>query len=202
MRVTAIFETWHIGDGNYPPLGRGQLVNLSFELEPRAIAEANPDGPDSFEHLGNAEYRFRGSVLKAYDSKGHILVAVQAAGFRFYIVTAGDNALVRGTRVAGDGTLLLDHYLWVEFPRDYEDPPNLFYNLAVERIRKVTIPERFITRHASGKAYPTRLAPGDYAPPDVEDVETMEGQRFDEEFYILDFNGEGLEGASIPRTFA
>ena len=33
MDIVAVFQTWHIGDGNYPPLEKEQLVNLSFELE-------------------------------------------------------------------------------------------------------------------------------------------------------------------------
>ncbi|HWS53171.1 MAG TPA: hypothetical protein VN228_03560 [Pyrinomonadaceae bacterium] len=41
MNLTAIFESWHVGDGNYPPLRKGQLVNLSFELEPRGVGEAS-----------------------------------------------------------------------------------------------------------------------------------------------------------------
>ena len=32
MNLTACFESWHIGDGNSPPLSRGDLVSLSFEV--------------------------------------------------------------------------------------------------------------------------------------------------------------------------
>jgi hypothetical protein len=66
MRLTAIFENWHIGDGNYPPLHRGQLVNLSFEFEPTTLAKVSSETTKEFIQLGNAEYRFCGSVLNIY----------------------------------------------------------------------------------------------------------------------------------------
>ena len=65
MSLTAIFESWHIGDGNYPPLNEGQLVDLSFELEPRKSEEVSLGVPESFEHLGKGEYRFCGTALKS-----------------------------------------------------------------------------------------------------------------------------------------
>jgi hypothetical protein len=35
----------------------------------------------------------------------------------------------------------------------------------------------------------------------IEELETMEGQTFDEEFYLLDLDDAGLSGADVPRTF-
>ena len=84
--------------------------------------------------------------------------------------------------------LALDHFLWFENVGRFENPPNLFYTLDVKRIRRVQIPERFITRQETGaKAMPTSVAPGEYSDADVEELETMVGQAFDEEFYLIDF---------------
>jgi hypothetical protein len=33
LQLTAIFEAWHFGDGNYQPRDKNRLVNLSFEVE-------------------------------------------------------------------------------------------------------------------------------------------------------------------------
>ena len=107
----------------------------------------------------------------------------------------------QGCRYCGEGTLLLDHYYWVEFLESYEDPPNLFYNLKVSRILRVKIPERFVARHDKGKSLPTRLVPEDYSASLVVELNTMQGQSFDEEFYVIEFDGSGLEGRNIPRTF-
>jgi hypothetical protein len=35
--VAAVFESWHISDGKSPPLRVGDLVNLSFELQPTSL---------------------------------------------------------------------------------------------------------------------------------------------------------------------
>lgn len=202
MKLTAVFENWHIGDGNYPPLHRGQLVSLSFELEPRSLEETSEDKPEEFSDRGDAEYRFCGRVLKVYENEGDgVITIVESAGFRFYVLLHDSTRYAPATRVAGRGTLLLDHYIWVEFLDEYADPPNLFYNLRVSRIRKVQTPEQFITRHDKGNAMPTRLAPNDYSEADVEELETMDGQSFSEEFYIIDFDNEGLGHEFISRTF-
>ena len=56
--LTAVFESWHIGNGNYPPLRRGEQVNLSFEIEPLAIDPLAADEPESFVHLESGEHDF------------------------------------------------------------------------------------------------------------------------------------------------
>ncbi len=202
MNVTAIFESWHIGDGNYPPLSKGQLVNLSFELEPRKMEEVSLSIPESFEHLGNGEYRCCCTVRKVYEGEDRdTVVILQAGDFRFYTMSAESDSYVQGGRYGGEGTLLLDHYYWVEFLESYEDPPNLFFKLEIRRILRVRIPERFVARHEKGKSLPTRLVPGDYSASDVEELATMEGQSLDEDFYIIEFDDSGLEGREIPRTF-
>jgi hypothetical protein len=201
MQLTAIFESWHIGDGNYPPLRRGMDVNLSFQIEAQTIGEAvSPHEPLALEHSGNAEYRFVADVIRNYPRGDWGAIAVLTTGeFRFYIESREVRNLTIGTRVRGTGTLLLDYYVWVEFLRDYADPPELFYDLRVTRITKVRIPERFVARYEKGKSLPTRVGPADLQPDDYEELETMEGQKFDEEFYLVDF--ESVEGGAIARTF-
>jgi hypothetical protein len=202
MRLTAIFENWHIGDGNYPPLQRGQLVNLSFEFEPRTLAKASSERVKEFIHLGNAEYRLCAGVLNIYESElDNEIIIIEALGFRFYVLSKDMGRYAPGDLVVGVGTLLLDHYIWVENLEEFKDAPNLFYALRVKQIRKVQTPARFIRRYEGGKSLPTRLAPDDYADSDVEDIETMEGQPFDEEFYIIDFDSAEANKDAVRRTF-
>jgi hypothetical protein len=149
--------------------------------------------------LGGGEYEFAGTVLRTYDDDPQDAVSVvQSGDFRYYI----NHSLPqnRGDRVCGRGTLLLDHYIWVEFLDRYTDPPDLFYQLLVERIHRVQIPESFVTRHQHGKALPASLTPIDYNGEQIVEVETMEGQAFDEEFYLLELTDEGLQG-QVARTF-
>jgi len=202
MNLTAIFESWHVDDGNYPPLTVGQLVNLSFELEPRQTEGVSLDVPESFEHLGKGEYRFCGTALNVYEKPDDPTITIIKTGeFRFYIMFEESNRYVQGKRYCGVGTLLLDHYSWVEYLSERENPPDLFHKLQVKRILKVNIPEKFVARHETGKSLPTRLIPADYSVSDVEEINTMQDQPFDEEFYIIDFDSSELEGRDIPRTF-
>lgn len=201
MQLTVIFEEWHIGDGNYPPLRRGMDVNLSFQIEPSApLEEISSAAPLSFRHAGNGEYHFVAEVIRNYPPGDSPPIAVFNTGeFRFYIEAGGVGHVPVGTRVRGTGTLLLDYYIWVEFPEDYPDPPDLFYNLQVVRITKVRIPERFVTRHARGKSYPLRVSPAELRSGDYEELETMEGEALDEAFWMVDF--ESARVTSIPKTF-
>ena len=200
MQLTAVFESWHIGDGNYPPLHRGQLVRLAFELEPDGqVAVARSDRSDEFSHHGDAEYRGCGILIRKY-IRGSIAIAViQAGTFRFYIHNAPAINLPEGARVEFRGTLLLDHFLWAESLGHLVDPPELFYNLRVVRIRRVAIPEKFVSRSNPGLAYPTRVGPAHFE--GVTELETMEGQEFGAEFYVLDFDESGPEDANLHRTF-
>jgi hypothetical protein len=183
VKLTAVFETWHIHDGNYPPLRSGQQVNLSFEIEPDMVDKAD-SSQDFFIHLGEGQYEFQGSILRTYvNDPQSVITIVKSGDFNFYINRA--LGVTPADRIRGRGMLLLDHYSWVEFLDQYADPPDLFFQLLVERIRRVQ---------------PTSLAPVSYGPERIVDVEMMEGQDFDEEFYLLDLTDEGVLG-QVSRTF-
>jgi len=148
---------------------------------------------------GGAQYRFVGIVLRVYNDDGSdAITVIEIAGFRFYINRSFGCRV--GDWVQGSGKLLLDHYIWVEFLDKYKDPPDLFYQLRVERIHTVKIPEPFIKRHSGGKSLPCSLTLSDYDTSDLREIETMEGQASDEEFYLLDLADEGLADP-VPRTF-
>jgi hypothetical protein len=199
VKLTAIFESWHIGDGNYPPLRRGQQVNLSFEVDPSAIDPAVSGEVDSFIHLGDGEYEFTGTILRIYSDDSDTPVVVVGCGdFHFYMNRP--LRLTDGERVRGRGMLLLDHYLWVEFLDRYSSPPDLFYQLIVERIRRVQIPPPFIARHAAGKSLPASVPSTLYDLAHVQEIETMEGQAFDEEFYLLDLDDQAVR-TQVAKTF-
>jgi len=203
MKLTAIFEEWHLGDGNYPPLNKGRMVNLSFEIEPTTI-EIKDDGlhTDEFSSIGEATYQFSGRVLRVYDELGDVIVVVQANGFKFYIDwLSKESPPSVGNTIRGRGQLLLDHYAWVEFLKEYEDPPDLFYNFKVTRIRAVRVPASFVQRHEKGYSSPTSLTPDQYPTANTVEVEDMKSNDFEVGFYIVDFDDEGLKEVQIPRTF-
>jgi hypothetical protein len=68
VKISAIFESWHISDGNCPPLKKGELVNLSFELVPKRITRVAANEPETMIKIDGAEYQFCAKVLKIYDA--------------------------------------------------------------------------------------------------------------------------------------
>jgi hypothetical protein len=205
LRLTAIFETWHFGDGNYPPLAKDELVNLSFEIQPDAMSKCAPPTEGRFEQIRNAEYRFEGTVLKVYEDSNSPLAVIQAGPFKFYIDCCPKElpALREGDGCRGSGHLLLDHYRWVEFRATYEGCPDLLYTSRVSRIRYVKIPEELISRHGQGMAGPASLSEDQYSDAAAIEVQKMEmgdsGGSWG--FYLVDFEDSDVGKEPIPLTF-
>lgn len=203
MDLCAVFETWHLADGNYPPLKRGQLVNLSFEIEPDALALADKTAP-RFHHCGQAEYEFTGVVLRVYDQAStDRIVVLEADQFRFYINSPMTEGIKRGDMVIGRGTLVLDHYIWVEFLSTYRDPPDLFYQLRVTDICRVRIPERLIVRSGLNVSLPTRAKPEGYGQGALSHVEAITSGEADGEYvcFVIQFSDLEIPSEAIGRTF-
>ena len=201
MELTAVFETWHIGDGNYPPLKKGMPVNLSFQIEPDQLGVIEAPAAQRFDHIGLGNYRFVGKVIRIYndnDSSERIAV-IDANEFRFYVQSPLAAKCGLGHHVAGVGTLVLDYYGWVEFLPEYTDPPDLFYKLRVERIRRLQMPEKFINRSRASVSYPSRLAPQDYESVDLTEVDLIEDESF--VCFIVDFSDSNVPPGPLPRTF-
>jgi hypothetical protein len=196
--LCATFEEWYLGDGTYPPLHKGQKVNLSFYINP-VDKTITSNGNYRFEQIKHSDYKFCGKVIRNYTDPHKQIIIIDVGDFKFYIEES-DKAFkpLVGQFISGHGTLLLDYYIWVENLRDYPDPPNLFYNFQVERIWKVAIPERFIHRHANGLSSPTSLSPQDYSDKDVQEIVDMRQDHSSTEFYLL--NLEFIE-EEVAQTF-
>jgi len=141
--------------------------------------------------------------LKVYGSGTEQIAVVQAGHFRFYINSfpRGVPAVEEGDSVEGSGRLLLDHYIWVEFLSSYPDPPDLFYQLWVTRIRSVRIPESFVTRREKGKSYPASLGHEEYSAGSTEVVKRMDDTKGDEVFFLVDFDDRNVGETKVPPTF-
>ena len=198
LELSAIFETWHLADGNYPPFYKGMAVYLAFQAHMQSSLLKTPSKKRYFNHLGDAEYDFCGEVLYLdKPTKQTPLAVIDVGGFRFYIQSAEVNRLRVGKTVKGNGTLLLDYYIWVEFYSKLKNVPDIFYSFDVTRIRQVKIPDRFTHQHNEGIAHPSYVARSNFE--DIKDLETMEGQKFDKKFYIVDF--KLTDRNDLPRTF-
>jgi hypothetical protein len=183
--ICATFEEWYLGDGTYPPLHRGQKVNLSFYVLPTEIKVVE-NNSSHFKQIKHSNYSFCGLVIRNYlDSEKQIII-VDTGDFKFYIEQFDKSfSTTVGQFISGTGQLLLDYYIWVENLSDYENAPDIFYNFSVDKILIVRIPEKFIHRHDKGLSAPTSLAPSDYADSDVIEIEDMRNEKSDTSFYLL-----------------
>jgi hypothetical protein len=200
MELFTVFETWHLGDGNYPRLEKGQLVNLSFEVDLEELRLAKSGEIHRFQHLGQARYQFVGTVLRVYKDgdQTYPIVVIETGHFRFFYSQSAA-AFGAGDIIAGCGTLLFDHFIWVEFLPSYPDPPDLFYKLRVDDIWQRRLPERFITRYERSVAFPTRVRPEDYGPDDVTKVDIVSAEDFVD--YVIQFTDENIPDETVARTF-
>jgi hypothetical protein len=197
MRLTAVYEHWHLGDGNYPAFAVGDEVRLSFELDVDEAAPAPPGEPEAFERVRDAEYVATARVIQRYpDGISATFPVFEAAGFRFYSPFQRAGEFPVGSIVRLRGTLVLDHYQWVEFLGQYSDPPDLFYNLRVARIRRIAIPARFIQRSTRTVVYPTSVGSEDYSPDGYEEVQGVEEGGSAPAFSLIDF--ESLPAGTGP----
>lgn len=202
MQLTAVFEHWHLGDGNYPAFVVGQEARLSFELDVTSAELADEATHDGLRKLRDAEYEVVGRVIRQYPEGSSSFPVIESDWFRFYCpFSAAAADLPLGSRVRLRGRLALDHFGWVEFLDRYPDAPDLFYPVRVVRIRQVDIPERFIHRSEHGLAAPTALGTDEYHEWDVREVE-MVSDRESESFSLLDL--ELLPKSAGPQrpTFA
>ena len=197
MNLTAVFEHWHLGDGNYRAFAVGDEVRLSFELDLNHIEPAPKGAPESFERVRDADYAATARVIRSYALNVESTFPVfEAAGFRFYSPSARASGLVAGRMVRLRGRLALDHYQWVEFLERYPDPPDLFYNLRVARIRRIAIPAHFVRRSERGVVYPTSVRPKDYHEDSYRDVQRVAEGEGGPAFSLIDF--EALPAGAGP----
>ena len=82
--ICATFEEWYLGDGTYPPLYRGQKVNLSFYIVPTEL-KAVENGDSYFKQIKHSNYSFCGKVIRSYSDSDKQIIIVDTGDFKFYI---------------------------------------------------------------------------------------------------------------------
>lgn len=197
-KICATFEEWYLEDGTYPPLYEGQKVNLSFYMLPLRI---EPSRKERFylTQKKHSDYFFSGKIIRVYTDADRGILIVDTGRYSFYIESK-DHKLSPsiGQFIEGEGQLMVDYYAWVENFRAYDHAPNLFYNLIVERLFKVNIPELFIHRHDHGFSAPTSLPSSDYTDNDLIQIMDMCDNMDATSFYLLELKPIDEK---VPMTF-
>jgi hypothetical protein len=199
-KLTAVFEHWHLGDGNYYAFAVGDEVRLSFELDVDQVELVSPGAAVSFEHICDAQFAATARVIRRYaDGIDSAFPVLDAGALRFYAPSQLASGIPQDSMVRLRGTLALDHYLWVEFLDRYADPPDLFYDVRVVRIRRIAIPEEFIRRTERSVSFPTSLPPEDYTSHSYEEVERVEERSNGPSFSLIDFEMLPAGAAACAR---
>jgi hypothetical protein len=179
--LCTIFEEWFIDDGGYPPLKKGQKVNLSFEMFLHNF-EIVGEEVFTFDQIKNAEYSFSGRVIYKH---AHIII-IDTLSFKFYIETDRYNIghISEGQFLKGNGDIHMDSYVWVLCLESYKNHPNIFYNLVVENIFEVTISKNYIVSVGNTVRFPCSLRNDKYSDNDVKEVNRI-GSDEGLVFYLL-----------------
>jgi hypothetical protein len=192
------FEEWYLGDGTYPLFHCGEKVNLSFYIPTNDFKIADMQ-ESYFKQIKDSDYSFSGQVIRNYKENDGQLIIIDTGTFKFYMeIPKKKLSLTVGQFICGSGSLLIDYYAWVENLRNYENPPDLFYNFKVAKIRKVQIPEKFIYRNDKAMSYPSSLSPNDCTENDILEIEDMDGDNGNTSFYLLDLKTINEE---VVKTF-
>ncbi|MDR2151981.1 MAG: hypothetical protein LBO72_04085 [Helicobacteraceae bacterium] len=179
--ICAVFEEWVMGDGNYPVLCKKDKVNLSFYIRAYDFEVKTNEKIYLFEQIKHAEYNFSGKVIYKLPD----LIVVDTIEFKFYIETSDKTDISVGDFVKGRGQLAVDYFAWVENLREFKDPPNILYNLIVERIYVVKIPQRHIVISENAISCETSLSAEEFSQNDMQEAEqTNNSNEF--VFYLLD----------------
>lgn len=184
--ICATFEEWYICDGTYPPLKKGQKVNLAFYIQPNEKT-ITTEAEYYIRQVKNSDYEFCGKVIRDYQDTNNHLIVVDTKQVIFYIELEDNNEkALEGLSIKGQGRLLIDYYIWAEYFCNYQNAPDLFYNFKIAKIRKVKIPDKFIYRNEKAFLIPTSLSTNDYDDDDTEEIEDMNINLSDTSFFLLD----------------
>jgi hypothetical protein len=197
LSLCAMFEDWLIEDGDYPPLEKGQNVNLSFRVFSDNI-KVEKNNIYVFDQKKYSKYNFSGKIIY----KNLDIIIVDSMYLKFYIENDSKrNNLLNisvGQFIKGSGVLKVDPYAYrMEIYRKDENLPEIFYNLIVEKIFELKIPEKYIKRNGGSESGPSSLPINEYKNINLKEIVKMDSMG---EFisYLLNLN-EISE--NIEKTF-
>ncbi|MDR2151238.1 MAG: hypothetical protein LBO72_00300 [Helicobacteraceae bacterium] len=179
--ICAVLEEWVIQDGNYPILRKSDKVNLSFYIEIYEFEAKTREEKYLFERIKYAEYNFSGKVIY----KKRDLIVVDTNQFKFYIELDEKAKASVGDFVKGRGRLTIDYFVWVENLPKYKDPPNILYNLIVEKIYVIKIPKTHITRSENTIGFSAALSAEEFNQNDMQEADQTRSA-YEFAFYLLD----------------
>jgi len=160
QKICTIFEDWLIEDGSYPELHKGQKINVSLCLEVRNNYKKVSEHKEGYlKRKKYSKYSFSGKIL----SKNYYI----SIGDNDKLILRLDTGRMKNIEEEGD---------FVEGVGNiYVDPINEVteYEAVIEKVYKVFIPEKYISRSKNGLGAPCSLKPEYYSREDVKQVDKM-----------------------------
>ena len=147
-----------------------------------------------FEQSKYSEYNFCGKII--YNHSDIIIVDVMC--FKFYIENNNNDIanISIGQFLSGNGILNVDPYIfWKEKLHKDVNCPDIFYNLIIDKIFELKIPEKYIARNNGCESGPSSLPIKEYNNVDMKEIIKMDSKG---EYisYMLNLN-ENIEKTSI-----
>jgi hypothetical protein len=127
-------SSWIIQDGNYGDFEEGGQYTFALEFALSSIESIAPEGR-SLRHIAGSDYRFTAEVV--FTQPG---VVVIDAGVLCYREDKSTEGLVTGSFIAGDLSLGIDPFFWLETHSRAPGAPNLFYRWRLRAILLETTP--------------------------------------------------------------
>jgi len=128
-------SSWIIQDGNYGDFEEGGQYTFALEFALGAI-ESIASAGRSLRHIAGADYRFTAEVV--FTQPG--LVVIDAGVLCYREDKSTEGGLVTGSFIAGDLSLGIDPFFWLETHSRAPGAPNLSYRWRLRAILLETTP--------------------------------------------------------------
>jgi hypothetical protein len=188
LHLFTLLEKWVLEDGNYPHFRKNNKVNLAFYIKPYDFFIAK-NRQYKFTQIKYYEYDFCGKIIYKYSDGLLDIIVVDTNEFKFYMEL---NKNIKNTKIGnfiqGRGKLLIDYYNWAKNMNEYKNHPDIFYNLIIEKIYSIKIPEKFIKTNENTVSYPSSLKIEDINYDDINEIEETNTKNNQYEFYLIELN--------------
>lgn len=181
IKVCTMFEDWLIEDGTYPELHKGQKIKFNLTLEIKGDYKIIKEHKEIYyKQLSYSEYSFCGKVLS---DKNYINIGDNDKLILLINIKGSNKKPAKGDFIEGTGDINIDVY------------SNLVeYEAIIDKIYRIKIPDKFISRSTEGMSSPCSLTSDFYSKENIEEADLVPNNLYKEQsflteevfFYMLD----------------
>ena len=180
------FEEWCITDGTYPPLAKGQDIELSLGIQ---LFERKKSNREIFflRQLKHSDYEFCGQIVWDFSEDNNRIIVVDCRKLLFYVEFEDKSStLLIGEFLYGRGQLFADHGIWDDCYNNIDNAPAISSIYKITRISRVKNPDNFINKFENGFSTPTSLSSNNYDDRHIEEIDAITEKQSSISFFLLD----------------